>query len=110
MAVQDWSRDPALNSNIDGVNIAEGCPPGNMNDMGRRIMASVRVMFDGLTGSSGGPYVAQTGGVFLTQPTFQGRGGFLHNNDASAVSGRVFVQPLGGTPPAGAAGDWLVEI
>lgn len=46
MAVQDWSTNPDLNTSIDGTFIGEFCPPGNMNDMGRRIMAAVKSWYD----------------------------------------------------------------
>lgn len=46
MAVGDWSANPDLNTTIDSISIAENCPPGNMNDMGRRIMAAVKSWYD----------------------------------------------------------------
>jgi len=46
MAVSDWSTTPALNTTIDGTNIGENCPPGNLNNMGRSIMAAVKSKFD----------------------------------------------------------------
>jgi hypothetical protein len=98
MAVQDWNSNPALNTTIDGVNIAEGCPPANMNDMGRRIMASVRVMYDNLPVVTG--KVDAAGGVFSgTQPIYTGRGAYLHHNDSANVSGRVYLLPDGSANP-----------
>lgn len=46
MAVGDWNTNPDLNTTIDSVSIAENCPPGNMNDMGRRIMAAIKTWYD----------------------------------------------------------------
>lgn len=40
--VTTWDETPANNSTVDGVNIAEACPPANMNNMGRAIMAGVK--------------------------------------------------------------------
>jgi hypothetical protein len=40
-SVAEWSTTRASNSDIDGINIAEGCPAGNMNDAVRELMAQV---------------------------------------------------------------------
>lgn len=108
MAVQDWSATAANNTAIDGINIAEGCPPGNLNGMGRSIMAAVRVMYDDLPSVAG--YMPVSGGTFSgTQPIYTGRGAFLHHNTASYTSGRIFVQASGGSTPSGmVSGDLLL--
>lgn len=41
MAVKDWSTTAASNAAIDAINIAEGCPPSNINNAIRALMASV---------------------------------------------------------------------
>ena len=40
-AVTDWDIAPANNSDIAGINIAEGCPAGGINDAIRTLMAQV---------------------------------------------------------------------
>lgn len=50
MAVSDWSTDADLNVSIDGINIAEGCPPSNVNNALRAIMANVKDMLGTLAG------------------------------------------------------------
>jgi hypothetical protein len=42
MPVSDYSTTPSLNSTISGTNIAEGCPPANINNAIRQIMADVK--------------------------------------------------------------------
>lgn len=42
MAISDWDSTASNNTNIDGVNIAENCPPGGINNAIRSIMAAVR--------------------------------------------------------------------
>ncbi len=42
MAIKDYSTTAGNNAAINGVNIAEGCPPGNLNDAIREVMADVR--------------------------------------------------------------------
>ena len=99
MAVQDWSTTPSLNGTIDGINIAEGCPPANVNNMGRAIMASVRVMYDNLPVITGLMPVA--GGTFSgTQPRYTGAGAYLFNSDIANGSGRVSYLAEGSPNPA----------
>jgi len=40
-AVTQWSATRASNSDIDGINIAEGCPAGNLNDAVRELMVQL---------------------------------------------------------------------
>jgi hypothetical protein len=46
MAVSDWSPVASNNSTIDGVNIAEGCAPGNLNNAIRSVMAAIASLFN----------------------------------------------------------------
>lgn len=55
-SVDDWSATPDDNTDIGGTNIAEGCPPGNMNNGLRKMMAQVRTWANSLKFVS---YVAQ---------------------------------------------------
>lgn len=41
----DWSATPSSNTTVDSINIAEGCPAGNVNNAMRSIMALVRQSF-----------------------------------------------------------------
>ncbi|WP_387425136.1 hypothetical protein [Sphingomonas melonis] len=106
--VETWSTDPDLNGTIGGINIAENCPAANINNSLRYVAAAVRVFYNGVP--NGDAYVTKNGGVFLTQPTFSGRGAFLHHNDPLNASGRIFIQAAGGSAPAGMQnGDFLLE-
>jgi hypothetical protein len=107
MAVQDWSTSPSANVTVDGINISEGAPPGNVNNAIRAIMASVRVMYGNLP--SGGDYAPKNAPIFTGQPTYQGRGAFLHHNNAANASGRIFIQAAGSPAPAMVNGDILLE-
>lgn len=42
--VPEWDTNPDLNTDIAGVNIAEGCPPSGINDAIRRIMAQLATL------------------------------------------------------------------
>lgn len=46
MSVSDYSLAPSSNTAISGINIGEGCPPGNINDAIRQLMADVKEMRD----------------------------------------------------------------
>jgi phage-related tail fiber protein len=45
MSIWDWSSSAGSNGSIDGVNIAENCAPGGINDAVRAVMANVRAAF-----------------------------------------------------------------
>lgn len=47
MPVNDYSTTPASNTAINGVNIAEGCPPANVNDAIRQAMADIATWRNG---------------------------------------------------------------
>jgi microcystin-dependent protein len=57
MAIADWSGTPASNATALGVNIGEGCPPSNVNDAMRKIMADVA---NGINISTLGTFLAST--------------------------------------------------
>ncbi len=48
--ISEWSTTPASNTDIDGINIAEGCAPSGINDAIRDLMAQVRSWQSGATG------------------------------------------------------------
>lgn len=107
MAVSDWSTTPSANSTIDGQNIAEGCPAGNINGAIRSIMASVRVMYNAIPNTN--DFLKADASLHVQGPLKRAyAGGFLFNN--SGDGGRVYVQPLGGPMPAMQDGDWLAEF
>jgi len=108
LSVADYSTTPGDNGSISGINIAENCPAGNINGAIRQMMADIRAMYNGLPDASA--LVAKTGGVFTGNPTFTGRGGYIYHDSSSNTSGRVFIQPIGGSVPSGMAnGDFLLE-
>ena len=41
MSVPDWSTDPNANISVGGINIAENCPAGNVNNALRELMAEI---------------------------------------------------------------------
>lgn len=45
MSFWDWSTTAASNPTVGGIDIAEGCPAGNLNGASREIMAEARAAF-----------------------------------------------------------------
>lgn len=102
MAVSDWSTTSASNTSVNGVNIAENCPPGNLNNALREVMASVRVMYDNLPTVTG--LMPLTGGTFTgTQPKYENAGALLHNASSALSSGRQYYLPEGDALPSSPA-------
>jgi len=101
--VSSWSATPASNTTVDGTSIAEGCPPGNVNNALRSIMAGVKSFYttfltlvDLVDGK-----LSAAGAVFTgTQPTYTGEGAVLHHIDAANASGRVSLLPTGASNPS----------
>lgn len=50
MPVKDYNADPDLNTQISGINIAEGCAPSGINNAIRQLMADVKEEFEGEEG------------------------------------------------------------
>jgi hypothetical protein len=108
MAFSDYSSTPASNTTIAGINIAEGCPAGNINGAVRQLMADAKDEHDALPDLA--DYVLLDGtAAFTGQPTYSGRGAFIHHNNSANTSGRIFIQASGGTAPSMSNGDLLLE-
>jgi hypothetical protein len=50
--ISQYSATANDNTDVNGVNIAEGCPPSSMNNMGREIMAALKRFETGADGDS----------------------------------------------------------
>ena len=50
--ISEWSTTPSSNTDIDGINIAEGCAPSGINDAIRDLMAQVRSWQSGASGDT----------------------------------------------------------
>jgi hypothetical protein len=76
--ISEWSSTPANNTDIDSINIAEGCAPSGINDALREMMAQVKDLYAGTSGdiiavAAGGTGVGTSTGsgsnVLATSPT-----------------------------------------
>jgi hypothetical protein len=50
--ISEWSSTAASNTDIDGINIAEGCAPSGINNAIREVMSQVKDLYSGLSGDS----------------------------------------------------------
>jgi hypothetical protein len=67
--ISEYSATAGDNTDVNGVNIAEGCPPSSMNNMGREIMAALKrfqVGSDGDGVTVGGALVVSGATTFTT--------------------------------------------
>jgi hypothetical protein len=88
--ISEWSATPANNTDIDGINIAEGCAPSGINDAIRELMAQVKDLY---AGTSGDLIAVAGGGTGVGTSTGSG------NNVLSTSP--TLVTPLLGTPTSG---------
>jgi hypothetical protein len=50
--ISEFSATPANNTDIDSINIAEGCAPSGINDAIRELMSQVKDLYSGTTGDA----------------------------------------------------------
>ena len=68
--ISEFSSTPANNTDIDSINISEGCAPSGINDAIRELMAQLK---DWQSGTSNDPYVVgSSGSLTLNQGTANG--------------------------------------
>jgi hypothetical protein len=68
--ISEFSSTPASNTDIDSINIAEGCAPSGINDAIRELMSQLK---DWQSGTSNDPYVVgSSGSLTLNQGTANG--------------------------------------
>ena len=70
--VSEWSSTPSNNTDIGGINIAEGCAPSGINNAIRELMAQVKDMQTGADNDGlvvGGTFTSSGGAVFTSTIT-----------------------------------------
>lgn len=91
--ISEYDSTAANNTDVDGINIAESCPPSGINNAIREVMAHLK---DFQTGTSGDPFtnastVTSSGTLAVT--------GNLTFDGASGTSGQVLVSAGSGATP-----------
>lgn len=106
--ISEWSATPANNTDIGGIDIAEGCAPSGINNAIRELMAQVKDMQTGADGDdlTIAGTLALTGGF-----TLDGSAGTSGQYLASAGSGNTPTwQPFPSTIPTGVIVMWSGSI
>ncbi len=122
MAFSDYSTNADQNTTVGSVFIGENCPPGNLNNGIRQVMADLRAAFSRALGSffasntladarTALKVVGTEGGEQMTANlTRQGAGPHLYHATATFSSGRVFVTAAGAADPTSQPGDIWIQL
>jgi hypothetical protein len=114
--ISEYSATAGNNTDVNGVNIAEGCPPSSMNNMGREIMAALKrfqVGSDGDGVTVGGNFVVSgTTALSTALPVASGGTGATTSTGSGAVvlaTSPTLVTPVLGTPTSGTLSSCTVD-
>ena len=98
--ISEWDSVAANNTDINNININEGCPPSTINNAIRETMAQVKDYIDG----SSGDYLVNSGGITSNgQVSFNGDtriNGQFRLNGSSGFAGQVFTSSGGTNVPS----------
>ena len=90
--VSQWDSVAANNTDINSININEGCPPSTINNAIREIMAQVNDLVDGSSGDS-----LTNSGTVTSSGTLAVTGNFTVDG-AAGTSGQYLTSAGSGTP------------
>ena len=90
--VSEWDSNASGNTDINGININEGCPPSTLNNMGRELMSQIKNWQDGSSGDS-----ATNSGTFTSSGTLAITGNVTLDG-AAGTSGQYLTSAGTGTP------------
>jgi len=88
--ISEFDLTPANNTDIDGINIAEGCAPSGINNAIRELMSQLKAQQDG---SSGDPFTI-TGTLTASTVTSSGT---ITSSGTLAVTGNLTLDGASGT-------------
>ncbi len=105
--VSEWSSTPANNTDIGGINIAEGCAPSGINNAIRELMAQVKDMQSGTDADNFtiGGNLSVTGTTTLTGTTAAPTPS--NTDDSTKIATTAFVRDI---VPAGMIMMWSGSI
>tara|TARA_R110000823_G_scaffold308780_1_gene432543 strand:- start:1599 stop:2417 length:819 start_codon:yes stop_codon:yes gene_type:complete len=91
--ISEWSSTPASNTDVGGVNIAEGCPPATINNAIREVMAQCNNWQSGASGDN------QTNAGTLTSTGVLAITGSFTLDGATGNAGQVMTSGGSGATP-----------
>jgi len=97
--ISEFDLTPANNTDIDGINIAEGCAPSGINNAIRELMSQLKAQQDG---SSGDPFTVtgtMTASAVLASSGTLAVTGNLTLDGASGTSGQSLISAGSGATP-----------
>jgi hypothetical protein len=106
MAVSDWSETAASNNTLEGINIAEGCPAANVNNLFRAVAAAIKTF--SLTVPDTSTLMPKSGGAFTGTITRSSAGGYWYHANSSQATGPVYTQPVSTALPTSPAEGTVV--
>lgn len=104
MAFSAYSTLPSANVSINGVNVAENCAAGNVNDAIRQLMADGRTLHNTVAAINVSSYLPLAGGTVTGNITRSGAGAHRYNAAGSLTSGATYYLPTGSARPSPAEG------
>jgi hypothetical protein len=108
MAFSAYSTTAAANVSINGVNINEGCPAGNVNNAIRQLMSDGKSLSDTVAAINVTAYMPLAGGAFTGNITRSGAGGYLYHANAAQAQAPVYTQLASAALPSSPAEGTIV--
>jgi hypothetical protein len=90
--ISEFSSTPANNTDIGGINIAEGCAPSGINNAIRELMAQLKDQQAGTDGDGftvGGAFTSSGGAVFSSTVSMNGNNNIGNTTSSTILSGSV---------------------
>jgi len=121
MSFADWSTTAGANTSVGGISIAENCPPSNLNNAIREVMAELRAAINPamdplLAATSIANALTALGALAKAGDTIngdlirQGKGIHFRHRDPSYTSADIIVTGPGDPAPSGTDGDLWISL
>jgi hypothetical protein len=96
------------NNSLNGINVAENCAAGNINNAIRFLAACGKELYDIVDAIDVSTYMPVAGGAFTANITRSGAGGFLYHANSALANAPVYVQLSSADLPSSPAEGTIV--